>query len=93
MEKELNIELNIIFWCFVGKLNKELDISDIETWYYISIPAYIYIVLLIVKECQYRAKYRPVKVYNYRAKHRPIKVCEYIYLYYFRYKYKFYQKR
>jgi hypothetical protein len=31
MEKELNIELDIISWCFIGKLDKELDILDIET--------------------------------------------------------------
>jgi len=31
MEKELNIELDIITWCFISKLDKELDILDIET--------------------------------------------------------------
>ena len=31
IEKELNIELDIIFWCFVGKLDKELDMLNIET--------------------------------------------------------------
>ena len=47
IEKELNIKT----LCFISILNKELDILDIEAWYYISIPIYIYIVLLIVREC------------------------------------------
>ena len=51
MEKELNIELDITTWCLIGILYKELDILDIKTWYYISIPTYIYVALLIVKEC------------------------------------------
>jgi len=51
-EKELNIELNITTWCLVSIPYKELDMSDIKTWYYISIPAHIYIALLIVRECQ-----------------------------------------
>ena len=51
IEKELNIELDIITWCFISKLNKELDMSDIETWYCVSMSAYIYIVLLIIRKC------------------------------------------
>jgi len=51
MEKEPNIELDIITWCLIGIPYKESDILDIKTWYYVSIPAYIYIALLIVKEC------------------------------------------
>jgi len=31
IEKELNIELDIITWCFVGIPYKELDILDIKT--------------------------------------------------------------
>jgi hypothetical protein len=50
IEKELNIELDIITWCVIGILYKELDILDIKTWYYISIPTYICIALLIVRE-------------------------------------------
>jgi len=51
IEKELNIELDIKTLCFISILDKELDILNIEAWYYISIPTYIYIALLIVKEC------------------------------------------
>jgi len=51
MEKELNIELDIITWCLISILYKELDILDIKTWYCISIPTYIYVALLIVREC------------------------------------------
>ena len=51
MEKVLNIELDIITQYLIGILYKELNMSDIKTWYYISIPAYIYIALLIIKEC------------------------------------------
>ena len=50
IEKELNIESDITTQYLIGILYKELDISDIKTWYYISIPTYIYIALLIVKE-------------------------------------------
>ena len=50
IEKELNIELNIITQCFVGIPYKELNILNIKTQYYISIPTYIYIALLIVKK-------------------------------------------
>jgi len=31
MEKELNIELDIITWCLISILYKELDILDIKT--------------------------------------------------------------
>ena len=62
--------------------DKKLDILDIKTWFCISILAYIYIVLLIVRECQCWARYRPVEGL--------IEVYKYIYLYYFKYKYKFY---
>ena len=48
IKKELNIELDITTWCLIDIPDKELDI---KTWYYISIPAYIYIALLIVREC------------------------------------------
>ena len=51
MEKESNKELDITTWCFIDILYKESDILDIEIWYYISIPAHIYVALLIVKEC------------------------------------------
>jgi len=51
IEKELNIELDITTWCLVDILYKKLDILNIKTWYYVSIPIYIYIVLLTVKEC------------------------------------------
>ena len=51
IEKKLNIELDIITWCLIDILDNKLDILDIKTWYCISIPTYIYIALLIVKEC------------------------------------------
>ena len=51
IKKELNIELDITTWCLIGILYKELDILNIKTWYCISIPAYIYIALLILREC------------------------------------------
>jgi len=63
--------------CLAEILDKELDILDIITWYYISIPTYIYIAILIVKE------------YKCRARYRLIKICKYIYLYYSKCKYKF----
>jgi len=64
--------------CLAEILDKELDILDIITWYCVSIPAYIYITMLTVRECKCGARYGPIEV------------CEYIYLYYSRYKYKFY---
>ena len=51
IEKELNIKLDIITWCLIDIPYKESDILDIKTWYYISILTYIYIALLIVREC------------------------------------------
>ena len=48
---EIEKELDIKTLCFISILNKELDILDIEAWYCVSIPTYIYIALLIVKEC------------------------------------------
>ena len=70
--------------------DKELDMLDIKTWYYINIPTYIYVALLIVKECKYGARHGPVIVYKYGARYRPIEVCKYTHLYCFKYKYKFY---
>jgi hypothetical protein len=49
MKIELDIELDIITWCLISILDKEY-ILNIKTWYYISILAYIYIVLLTVRE-------------------------------------------
>jgi len=80
-EKEPNIESDIITWCVVGIPYKESDISDIKTWYCISIPAHIYIALLIVKECQYQSRHGPVK--------GPVKVYKYIHLYCSKCEYKF----
>ena len=48
---EIEKELDIKTLCFISILDKELDILDIEAWYYISIPTYIYIALLIVRKC------------------------------------------
>ena len=48
---EIKKELDIKTLCFISILDKELDILDIEAWYYISIPTYIYIVLLIIRVC------------------------------------------
>jgi len=53
MEKELNIELDITTWCLIDIPYKESDMLDIKTWYYISIPAYICVALLTVREYQY----------------------------------------
>ena len=89
-KKELNIKLDITIWYYIDILYKELNILNIKTWYCISILTYIYVALLTVKECQYGAKYKSIKVYKYRAKYRLIKVCKYTHLYYFKYKYKFY---
>ena len=50
-EKELNIESDITTWCVIGIPYKESDMSDIKTWYYVSIPTYICVALLIVREC------------------------------------------
>ena len=84
-QKKPNIKSNITTWCVVGIPYKKSNMSGIKTWYCVSIPANICITLLIVKKCQYRAKYGPIK--------GPIKIYKYTHFYCSKCKYEFCQKR